>query len=384
MIKKIYYYTTIFCALLSGCNRDVSTEIILNPQNTIDKQVVLSDLVDELIYIPLDNKVIFPGIMPIQIGNNCIVIGTNEGFLRYDREGNFINRIGRHGRGPGEYQFTLHFAMDSQSKNVYIYDNNKIITYTVDGKLIREFNITDFDGYPSQVFYRDGKIYLACNLMYGNAKYNWFIIDTLGNLQSFKLNKIPSFSSSIPGWAGFFSIENELLYWNDYNDTIFLLHENSYTPAMYFAQGDFRKPYSRIASEDLWGYFNPRRFFNTKDYLIFSYLYNRHNHLTLVDKKDGDIFTLDKGTSGQRGYEPGIKNDIDGGLGFYPYYSFTEVGNTYLVTWYFAYRLKSYVESEAFKNSTPKYPEKKKELEELAASLDENDNPVLMLVKLKE
>ena len=31
-----------------------------------------------------------------------------------------------------------------------------------------------------------------------------------------------------------------------------------------------------------------------------------------------------------------------------------------------------------------KYPEKKKQLEQLANSLDENDNPVLMLVKLKE
>ncbi len=38
----------------------------------------------------------------------------------------------------------------------------------------------------------------------------------------------------------------------------------------------------------------------------------------------------------------------------------------------------------AFKNSNPKYPEKKKELEALAASLNENDNPVLMLAKLKK
>lgn len=43
-----------------------------------------------------------------------------------------------------------------------------------------------------------------------------------------------------------------------------------------------------------------------------------------------------------------------------------------------------YVASEAFKNSTPKYSEKKKELEELAATLNANDNPVLMLAKLKE
>ena len=55
-----------------------------------------------------------------------------------------------------------------------------------------------------------------------------------------------------------------------------------------------------------------------------------------------------------------------------------------LFAWVDAFELKSHVSSEAFKNSTPKYPEKKKELEKLANSLDENDNPVLMLVKLKE
>jgi hypothetical protein len=35
------------------------------------------------------------------------------------------------------------------------------------------------------------------------------------------------------------------------------------------------------------------------------------------------------------------------------------------------------------KKITSKYPEKKKELEKLANSLNENANPVLMLVKLK-
>jgi hypothetical protein len=46
--------------------------------------------------------------------------------------------------------------------------------------------------------------------------------------------------------------------------------------------------------------------------------------------------------------------------------------------------VKAHVTSEAFKNSTSKYPEKAKELEKLANSLKETDNPVLMLVRLKK
>jgi hypothetical protein len=48
-----------------------------------------------------------------------------------------------------------------------------------------------------------------------------------------------------------------------------------------------------------------------------------------------------------------------------------------------AFELKQFISSKAFKLSNPKYPGKKKELEKLANSLDENDNPVLMIVKLK-
>ncbi len=379
-------YLIICIAVIAGCKNEIDSEIIINPDNAIDKEVYLSDFVEELVYIPIDNEVIFSGIISIDICGNYIVIGTQvEPLLRYDIEGNFINRIGSHGRGPGEYQFAHHFVMDSQCKKIFIYDNYKIITYNINGKFIRDFNITDFDGHPGQIYYRNGIIYLACQLMYGYAKYSWVVVDTLGNTLSYKFNKIPPFNSIQPGRAGFFTIKDNLHYWNDHYDTIFILHEdNSYEPAMYFAQGDFRIPYSRIASEDSWGYFKPRRLFNTKDYLIFGYAYDRHNHIALIGKTDGTIFTIDKGTSGIRGYEPGISNDIDGGLDFYPYYSFSKDGYKYLVNWYFAYRLKNYVESEAFRNATPKYPEKKKELEELAASLDENDNQILVLARLKK
>jgi len=73
-------------------------------------------------------------------------------------------------------------------------------------------------------------------------------------------------------------------------------------------------------------------------------------------------------------------NDIDGGFTFWP--DFQPYGNM-LIKSIDAYKIKNYVSSEEFKNSKPKYPEKKKELEQLANSLDYEDNPVLMIVRLK-
>ena len=69
---------------------------------------------------------------------------------------------------------------------------------------------------------------------------------------------------------------------------------------------------------------------------------------------------------------------------FFPKSYFSENDNEYLLGLVHPYYLKNYISTNEFKNSIPKYPEKKKELEKLANSLKENDNPVLMLVRLKE
>jgi len=77
----------------------------------------------------------------------------------------------------------------------------------------------------------------------------------------------------------------------------------------------------------------------------------------------------------------GLENDYDGGINLVPEY---KVGDSMLISWLYPYEIMNYVSSKTFKSSNPKYPDKKKELEKLANSLDENDNPVLMLLKLKE
>ncbi|MCG6189357.1 hypothetical protein [Maribellus maritimus] len=73
-------------------------------------------------------------------------------------------------------------------------------------------------------------------------------------------------------------------------------------------------------------------------------------------------------------------NDYDGGPDFEHVYQ----KNNELIGYVNAMDLMIHVNSAKFRSSTPKHPEKKKELEQLANSLNENDNPVLMLVKLKE
>ena len=66
--------------------------------------------------------------------------------------------------------------------------------------------------------------------------------------------------------------------------------------------------------------------------------------------------------------EKGLSNDLDGGPDIWPR---TFKDDSTIVSWIEALKLKEYIASNAFKESNPKYPDKKKELEKLAIRLKE-------------
>ena len=119
-------------------------------------------------------------------------------------------------------------------------------------------------------------------------------------------------------------------------------------------------------------------FFETNNFFVYKYFLNGL-HLALIDKKSGLTKSINLGNN-----KNGIINNIDGGIAFIPEIYYTNKKREYMVSEIHPFVIKAHVASEEFKNSTTKYPKKKKELEQLANKLNENDNPVLMLVKLKD
>jgi hypothetical protein len=80
----------------------------------------------------------------------------------------------------------------------------------------------------------------------------------------------------------------------------------------------------------------------------------------------------------------GIFNDFDAGVRFQPENYYEEKNREYIISLINPIDIKALVKTNEFKRSQPKYPEKKKELEQLATSLKETDNQILMIVKLKK
>jgi len=100
-------------------------------------------------------------------------------------------------------------------------------------------------------------------------------------------------------------------------------------------------------------------------------LYNRSNNSLSFSKLTSTANTL---------FTTGLYNDIDAGPRFYP---FKQINDSTFVMWMTASSLKDHIESDDFKKSNTKLPDKKKSLEELASRLTDLDELILMYVSIK-
>jgi hypothetical protein len=374
---KQFAVLILFIALFS-CKKNQPAKIFINPESISKTQAFLSDYADSLQYIPLSFDVPIRSIRAIEIVDGYIFIGAGlEGMLVFKRDGSFIKKIGNIGKGPGEYYSVNSFALDPKNKLIYILDAGpaaKVMVYTFDGELKYEFSNIHLQCVFQKIAFLDNKLFLFEIFIAGRAKYNWAEIDLRGNLVSAKSNSVPNINTNTIIYTNpIYKYENGLGYWNQYNDTIFRIENTESSARFFFAKGGFRLPLDNTT--DLSDYFEVINIQETKRYIWLVEIDKPMNNVLIIDKV--------KNTNSKTALH-GLTNDFDGGGNFIPASYYITNESEYLVGWDYPFQIKKHVASDKFKNSTPKYPEKKKELEQLANSLDENNNPVLMLVKLKE
>jgi hypothetical protein len=366
-----------------SCQSQNQSVYNFDPRSTEGKEFTLNDIADGIIYIPLDNKFPIGEVHYPKLTYNSIYLFSNDGIIAYNRDGRLSGRIGLRGRGPEEYVNGTDFAVDDVNGTVYIKDSGNIIkVYSSAGNFIRTISLRHFKGDISNIDYFDSKIFIAYLVETGDAKYEWTIIDTLGNVLQNKNRNIPAFVSNWGGTYGTYILDKRLYYWNSYADTVFsILPDLSIKTSFVISPGEYRLPRASFNPEkNLSLYLHLATVFETKKYFVFRYGYNKKGVIRFVEKKSREsLFTYWE--SNDTG---GILNDIDGGISIQPKTFFEENDNEYIVGLVNPYIIKSIVQSEKFKKSSTRYPEKKKELEKLANSLKETDNPVLMMVRLKQ
>jgi hypothetical protein len=161
------------------------------------EKIVASVIFDSIVYVPLespDEALVGNNIAKMEIVNSLLYIldkQTNTIWC-FNQKGKYINKISKKGQGPGEYTSIFDFAIDRAKNHIVILDRNanKIITYDLSGKFIKEKRIEVFASDFGLL--NDNKILAytrGTNLFLKNNDstlgYNFFVIDSDGNFDAY-------------------------------------------------------------------------------------------------------------------------------------------------------------------------------------------------------
>lgn len=394
-MKPIYFFLLLI--LTSSCKTQDNSLYEFDPRSLTENKITLSDIADDITYIPLDNSFPIGLIYNYRIIKNSIYLSAKDiGILEFNRAGKNVRKIGDIGRGPGEYTFCFDFTVDDNRGTIYLLDQSNLKVYSKTGNFLRNISLKEYGDNIASFELIDSKIFIYFMLQYGVPKYDWIVLDTLGNLITEKNRIIPEFKTNWLLQGGTYKFKNLVTYWNPFTDTVFAVYPDlTYKASFIISPGEHRFPKIKFDSfEQFRQYLNIEQIFETNRYYVLRYQYKKPT-ITFIDKKTTKSFPffleVEKGNSIRPNYIGGLNNDIDGGIMFQPGGAsarqesyFVENGREYIIGLTEPYKIKTRVEGNEFENSVPKYAERKIEFKKLADSLKETDNPVLMVVRLKK
>lgn len=161
-MKYINMLLAIFLLIMAGCegNNRVVDDLIkvdVTKGYSEKEELILQDFMD-VEYIPLETKDDFLNQGFIQaIGKNIILVknwNDNGDIFVYDRTGKAIRKINRKGQGSEEYVFMYNITLDEDRGEMFINDlyAKKIIVYDLYGNFKRSFKHKEGGG---SIFYVD-------------------------------------------------------------------------------------------------------------------------------------------------------------------------------------------------------------------------------------
>ncbi|MCG6189350.1 6-bladed beta-propeller [Maribellus maritimus] len=385
----------IFITLLLGCS------VLINAQEAIripmgqnigkSEKIPVSKIAESIRFIPLEtnkNCLFDTNISKIEIFEETLFISDYNYIFRYDLNGSFLKRIGKKGRGPGEYMHgSQSFLIDRAHRHIIVYDMNskRIIKYDFEGNFVDEEKINFL---PGPIEWVSENNFAVFNMGFTYEQEPWcdfYILNLKARtVQKNKFNKHPGNRYGLNVYpAIFYRFMGKTRYKNPHENTIYELDEKGKTtPVYYLDYGKYEK-YSDVDDFEIQvknnvgtNRANPESFekigllglSETEDYLFIYYGHQEQRKAGVFDKRENTFYNLFDSDFDLFGFQDDLYNGL-------PVFPKVGINDRFLITSYTAMEFKEFFKGKGKPESN---------LKKISSDLDENNNPVLMLVKLKE
>lgn len=403
-------------------NKEVSYPVKVSLQEAIknvDNTITLSSFVDSIEYIPLKlpNKYSIRSfrIYDYDEESGLFFIGDYNRVLVINKKGEFLRTIGRIGGGPGGLANISNVSIDKKNKYVYLYSAQMgaMFRFDYEGNFLKKmFSIlTDTDKYRAACMFYNNDNFVSISEAYTykmeplkDRLYGYGVLDTLGRMLDHTPSQHTQLDTKKDKYAGLmFNYQmtrfkgSNLLVPSGLADTIFTEIDNKVKPRYLLDYGDDKPDLSK-----LWSYGEEREYVMYHSIFIMNPVYETLRYFIIKLRKKGVEYIvihdkyLNKSYSVIYNYiadenrnpdipinNLGFYNDLDGGVDAYPMIMSTE-GN-YWVSYIESYQMKELLTKEHFeKRKNVHNLQQQEELKKMLPEMKEDDDQVLILMKLKK
>ena len=165
---------SLFSPRMPGGENEISVPM---KSNRLDVQSFdLSEMVESVEYIRIDDSILLGNIIDIKFWNNCFYLydSSHQSVVVIDRDGRIISNISHHGRASNEY-ISLHaYAIGKIDGSVYIFDNSgrKIVVYSKEGAYLQSNPLSDDLAYFRDIEVTPKETILLYNPLWMKNKYD--------------------------------------------------------------------------------------------------------------------------------------------------------------------------------------------------------------------
>jgi len=399
---NLFISSLVISLLLISCNSTNSGNYIVGDiRSAMSNQTVLqlADEIENVTYIPLkisaNDESIIGGITGYAITKKYVYVHPIEesGIVLFDKQGNFIKTIVRYGQGPGEINGTLmRMQTDEKDNRLYIYTSERIFIYDLEGSFIETLSPLRSSIFTSSI---GSNRFAAVAFPYTTFRDGSFGVGIFTSKGDTVVIKNDFYSSLVaPEKSGFtlgmtppaYSEQTKsVLFKTGSNDTLFRMTDNHILPACILNLRNSNEEIVRsLDAADFMSLRNGRfegtgdiyisDLFETTNQFYFRFRYNMDYYVASVSKQTGKTL-VEKCQLPASLNELGGANPILGMVGTISYNRFPiwgSIENNYLV------QIVTPSELDLYKNSDSI------SIPESLRTVEEEDNPIFILYKIKE